>query len=177
MARPGASNRRKAIGLERSQLLTSATRKSLVKKLACFTLAIVLAYIELSAAGVPGSLAFRAPRSITLEDQYGHEQTLSFPSTNIVILTIADKRGSEQIGDWIKPLKAKYGHQIEIRGIADVSAVPKPFRSLVRKKFQGLQSYPVMMDWSGNSVKAFTYVPGKANVLLIDYQGRVLERF
>ena len=47
---------------------------------------------------------------------------------------------------------------------------------MVRMKFQKSQTYPVMMDWSGEAVKAFTYVPDKANVLVLDGRGQILKR-
>lgn len=117
-----------------------------------------------------------APSSIELHDQFDAPQTLSFPATNVTLLTIADKKGSEQVAGWVTPLKQRFGKRIDIRGLADVSTVPRPFRGMVRKKFQRLQTYPVMLDWSGEAVKAFTYVADKANVLLLDRRGQILKR-
>jgi hypothetical protein len=117
-----------------------------------------------------------APQSIELHDQFDAPQTLSFPATNVTLLTIADKKGSEQIAGWITPLKQRFGKRIEIRGLADVSTVPRLLRGMIRKKFQRLQSYPIMLDWSGEAVKAFTYVPDQANVLVLDARGQILKR-
>lgn len=33
-----------------------------------------------------------------------------------------------------------------------------------------------MMDWTGDAVKAFTYVSDKANVLVLDGRGQILLR-
>jgi hypothetical protein len=117
-----------------------------------------------------------APSSIELHDQFNAPQKLSFPATNVTLLTIADKKGSEQITGWITPLKQRFGKRIDIRGLADVSTVPRPLRGMIRMKLQKFQTYAVMMDWSGEAVKAFTYVPDKANVLLLDRRGRILKR-
>ena len=67
--------------------------------------------------------------------------------------------------------------RVTIRGIADVSAVPGWLRGLVRKKFQQRQSYPVMLDWTGETVKAFAAVNECVNVLLLDQRGQILRRF
>ena len=99
-----------------------------------------------------------------------------FPATNVTLLTIADKKGSEQINGWITPLKQRFGKRVDIRGLADVSTVPRLLRGMLRTKFQKSQTYPVMMDWSGEVVKAFTYVPDKANVLVLDGRGHILKR-
>ena len=124
----------------------------------------------------PSITPTNAPSSIELRDQFDAPQTLSFPATNVTLLTIADKKGSEQIAGWVAPLKQRFGKRIDIRGLADVSTVPRPLRGMVRMKFQKLHTYPVMMDWSGEAVKAFTYVPDKANVLLLDERGQILKR-
>ncbi len=118
----------------------------------------------------------KAPPVIELRDQFDVLQRLSFPGTNLTLLTIADKKGSDQIAGWVRPIRERFGHQIDIRGIADVSAVPRPLRAMVRGKFQKLQTFPVMLDWSGDVVKAFTYVPDKANVLVLDGSGQILRR-
>ena len=124
----------------------------------------------------PAITPTNAPSSIELHDQFDAPQTLSFPATNVTLLTIADKKGSEQITGWITPLKQRFGKRIDIRGLADVSTVPRPLRGMIRMKFQRLKSYPIMLDWSGEAVKAFTYVPDRANVLVLDARGQILKR-
>lgn len=124
----------------------------------------------------PSITPTNAPSSIQLHDQFDAPQTLSFPAPKVTLLTIADKKGSEQIAGWVAPLKQRFGQGIDIRGLADVSTVPRPLRGMVRMKFQKSQTYPVMMDWSGEAVRAFTYVPDKANVLVLDGQGVILKR-
>ena len=42
----------------------------------------------------PSSTPTNAPSSIELHDQFDAPQTLSFPATNVTLLTIADKKGS-----------------------------------------------------------------------------------
>jgi hypothetical protein len=124
----------------------------------------------------PSITPTNAPSSIELRDQFDAPQTLSFPATNVTLLTIADKKGAEQVAGWITPLKQRFGKRIDIRGLADVSTVPRPLRSLVRTKFKNVHTYPVMMDWSGETVRAFTYVPEKANLLVLDRRGQILKR-
>ena len=139
-------------------------------------LAMFICGIALAAVAAPTEIPTNAPARIELNDQFEVPQQLCFPSTNITLLTIADHKGSEQIAGWIAPVKQRYGTRLDIRGIADLSPVPRFLRGMVRKRFQKAQSYPVMLDWSGDAVKAFTYVPDQVNVLVMDGGGRILIR-
>ena len=122
-------------------------------------------------------LPTNAPASIVLHDQYGAPQKLSFPATNITVLTIADKKGSEQVDGWIAILKPRYTARIDLRGLADVGGVPGFVQGKVRQRFQESRRYPVMMDWSGKVCAQFGYQPGLANILILGHDGRVLGRF
>ena len=125
----------------------------------------------------PVTTVTHAPACIELKDQFDSPQRLSFPTTNFTVLTIADHKGSEQIAGWVRPIKARYGAQVAIHGIADVAAVPGWLRSPVRRKFRQRQSYPVMLDWSGDTVKAFATAQDCVNVFVLDERGRILTRF
>ncbi len=117
-----------------------------------------------------------APARIELRDQFDRVRALVFPSTNLTFLTIADKAGSEQIAAWVTPIKHRFGDAVAIEGIADVSAVPRPLRGLVRRKFQKAQPHSVMLDWSGDTIKAFAVSPDRANVFVLDHEGKILKR-
>jgi hypothetical protein len=123
------------------------------------------------------SAVTNAPVNIELKDQFDSPQVLSFPTTNLIVLTIADHKGSEQIAGWVAPVKQRYGLRVDIRGIADMSAVPGWLRGVVRKRFQQRQVYPVMLDWSGDVVKAFAAVNETVNVFVLDERGWILKRF
>ena len=139
-------------------------------------LTTLLCGFALAAAAAPSVVPTNAPSHIELNDQFDVPQTLSFPTTNITLLTIADHKGSEQIAGWIAPVKQRFGTRLDIRGLADVSPVPRFLRGMIRKQFQKAQSYPVMLDWSGDVVNAFNYVPDQGNVLVLDGRGRILKR-
>ena len=113
---------------------------------------------------------------IELQDQYQKLQTLSFPATNVTFLTIADRKGSEQVAGWITGVKARHAGAVDIRGLADVGGVPSFLRGRIRKRFQETILYPVMMDWSGDVCASFRYVSDQANVFIIDRNGSVAGR-
>ena len=143
-----------------------------------FVLSLVacLSCICQSIVGEAPKASTHAPASLQLRDQYDAPQRLTCPATNVVVLTIADKKGSEQIDGWVAALKARYAGRIELRGLADVGGVPGLFRGKVRKKFQETRTYPVMMDWSGKVCAQFGFQPGLANVLVIARDGNIHAR-
>jgi len=111
----------------------------------------------------------------TLQDQFEKTHQFTFPQTKPVVLTVADKKGSDDIKGWAHPLADKFGDQITIAGLADMSTVPAPLRGFVRSKFKKAIAYPVMLDWQGNASRSFNYTKGKANVYLIGCDGSVLQ--
>jgi len=128
-------------------------------------------------AGEVRPLATNAPACIELHDQYDAPQRLTFPASNITVLTIADKKGSEQVDGWIAALKPRYAGRINLRGIADVGGAPEFVQARIRKKFQETRHYPVMMDWSGKVCAQLSYKKDVANILLLSRDGSILARF
>jgi hypothetical protein len=137
---------------------------------------IVVLLMTLGAAANEIAAPTNAPSRIELSDQFNSLRKLTFPRTNLTFLTIADKAGSEQIEAWVTPIHERFGNSLAIEGIADVSAVPRPLRGVVRRKFQKAQQHPVMLDWSGETVKAFGALPDRVNVLVLDLNGNILAR-
>lgn len=117
------------------------------------------------------------PRKLELNDQYDQEQVMTFPATNVIFLTIADRKGSEQIGAWITALKARPASPVDIRGLADLGGVPGFLRGRIRKQFRETIHYPVMMDWSGRVCARFNYVADSANIYIIDRNGNLAGHF
>jgi hypothetical protein len=138
-------------------------------------LVLVLVWIHVRAE--PADLQItNSPAHLELRDQFGAIQKLDFPKTNITFLVIADWKGSREVAGWIAPIKHRFDTRIDIRGLADVSCVPGPLHGLVERRFRAAESYPVMMDWTGEAARSFAYVPGMANVLVLNRRGGILFR-
>ncbi len=138
---------------------------------------LLLILVGLMSFGARAGMLTNAPAGIELPDQFERPQKLSFPNTNLTVLTLADRKGSQQIAGWVELVAEKFGSRVNVRGIADVSGVPRLLRGAVRSAFRKEQSYPVMMDWAGDVVKRFSPAADQATVLVIDGQGRILRRF
>jgi hypothetical protein len=111
--------------------------------------------------------------AFALKDQYDQSHSVAFPRAKPAVLTVADKKGSESIESWAHPLAVRFGERIDILGLADVSAVPRPLRGMVQGKFKKAIQHPVMLDWDGNLCRSFGYERNKANIYLIAPDGRI----
>ncbi len=142
------------------------------------TLAIVTLLLahQNKGMGESGSPATKAPSSFELHDQFDVPHRLSFPATNVIILAIADRKGSEEVNGWIAALKPLYAGHVDFRGLADLAGVPGLLHARLRARFQETHKYPVMLDWSGNICTQFGYNRGMANILIIGRDGTIRAR-
>jgi len=115
--------------------------------------------------------------SFELTDQHGQRHHCRFPKTNLSFVTVADRKGSKQVESWVQHVRQRYGTQIDIEGVADVSSVPRPLRGLVTGKFKKATDHPVMLDWTGAVCRQFAYRRGQVNVFVLDRQGHILNRW
>lgn len=140
-----------------------------------FAAALLIAVRAL--AGEVRALPTNTPLRIDLRDQYDAPITLAFPTTNVTVLTIADKQGAEQVDGWVAALQSRYAGRIDIRGVADLGGAPGFVQDRIRKKFQETRKHPVMMDWSGKVCAQFGYKKGVANILVLGRDGVIHARF
>lgn len=112
--------------------------------------------------------------SFELKDQHQQTHRFTFPCTNLLILTVADQKGSAQVAAWVRPLKERFPHGLPIEGVADLSIVPAFLRPLVRREFKSKFEHPVMLDWSGNLVRKLNCLPGTVNIFAVATNGAVL---
>ncbi len=118
--------------------------------------------------------------AFTLRDQFGNELSFKFPREKITIFAFADKNGSDQLEDWIRPLVEKYSvkdaDKIDIAGIAELSSVPGIAKGIVRNLIKKKSERSVLLDWNGDVSKSYNYEKDKANIILVDRQGNIISR-
>ncbi len=117
----------------------------------------------------------RAPE-FELKDQYEKSLTYKFPKGKVSVLTFGDRKGSEQIEGWVRPLYERYQDRIDQHGVAVLSSVPSLMRGIVRRIFKSQVKYSVLLDWKGDVSRAYNYQGGKANLVVIDRNGRIVMR-
>ena len=111
--------------------------------------------------------------AFSLKDQKGLASEVRFPKAKITVLAFADREGAAQMEKWIQPLYAKYTDQIDIYGIADLSAVPRFARGIAQTIVSSLVKYPIMLDWDGNISQAYQAEKAKTNLFVIDQAGEI----
>lgn len=111
-----------------------------------------------------------------LKDQYNQVSSYRFPKAKLTILIFGDRKGSEQIEGWVRPLWDRYQDRIDQKGVAVLSAVPAFMRPIIRTMFRSKVKYSVLLDWTGDVATAYSYQSGRANLILIDQQGRIVLR-
>jgi hypothetical protein len=112
-----------------------------------------------------------------LKDQFDVPHAMAFPRTRLTVLAVADRKGSEQVGGWIAPIRERYPADLDIVGLADLGKVPFFLRGTVQGRFRKDCAHPVMLDWSGQVAKRFGYEADAASLLILHRDGTVLLRF
>lgn len=133
----------------------------------------VLTIIAMAAIGVKTVSAQTRVSNFGLKDQNDRYTEVNFPSDRPVVLIFGDRKGSEQIGGWSKPLYDGYGDKVYIFGVASLDGVPTYARGLVRRLIKRQTSYPVLLDWGGKVAKGLGYESGKAFVVVVGKDGTV----
>jgi hypothetical protein len=114
--------------------------------------------------------------SIRLQDQFGREHQIEFPRQRLTLVTIADQKGADALNPWLEALKQRYGTNVYHLGIADVRAVPAPLKPFVTSRFKKKYNYPVLLDWSGETVKRFEPRSALPNIYLLSKDGTLLHQ-
>lgn len=124
---------------------------------------------------VPGAQAAAESKAapFVLESQFGQVQRLEFPREKVTLLTIADRQGSTELTDWVKPVAERYLGQIDIVAVATIGSVPKTLRGFVRGIFRKQSTYPILLDWEGPVSRQYAASRGSANLFLIDRTGTI----
>lgn len=147
-------------------------------KLTVIGLFLSLIFLNVSSVSAKVSLSEVSKKdkaeNFTLEDQFGKKISINFPSDKVAVLIFGDRKGSEQVEGWVRPLYGKYTDKIYIFGIAELSVVPWAVRPVVRTMIRNKSKTPVMLDWSGNVSKSYGYEKGKANVFVVKKDGTIV---
>lgn len=144
----------------------------------CRSIVLLFALVLLSSqqcfyVNADSSDELKAP-DFELKDQYDNRAAYRFPKQKVSVLTFGDRKGSEQIEGWVRPLWDRYQTRIDQQGVAVLTAVPFFARGIVRGIFKSKVKYPVLLDWTGSVAQSYGYRSGKANLYVIDREGQIV---
>lgn len=111
-----------------------------------------------------------------LKDQYNQVTSYRFPKDKVTILIFGDRKGSEQIEGWVRPLWDRYQDRIDQKGVAVLNSVPSFMRGVVRAIFKTQVKHSVLLDWKGDISQAYGYQSGQANLYVIDRGGQIVMK-
>jgi len=154
------------------RLTIKKTMKKTIKSLSALNISAFVLCVSIFLVFPANSMAQTAS-NFTLEDQFGNEISVKFPSNKPVVLVFGDRDGSKQVEGWVRPIYTKFTDQVYIFGIAELSAVPWAVRPVVRRLIKSKSKNPVMLDWTGKVSKSYGYEEEKANVFIISKNGEI----
>ena len=111
-----------------------------------------------------------------LRDQFGKALAYRFPKERVSVLVFGDRKGSEQVEGWVRPVYERYTDRIDLHGVAVLTSVPSLFHGYARRQFRKNVKYPVLLDFKGDVTKGYGYEGDKANVFVIARDGAVAHR-
>jgi hypothetical protein len=112
-----------------------------------------------------------------LPDQFQREHAVAFTNAPVRLLTVADQNGADLLPPWIDALKGRFGTNLATLPVADVSAVPRLLRGFIRSKFVERYTYPVLLDFSGQTTRSWQPHPEVPNLYVVSTNGTVLGSF
>lgn len=129
-----------------------------------------------SVASAADSLQAQRCPNMSLEDQNARAQSIQFPRERPGFWVIAGRHGTGEIAKWVKPVRTTFGDAVDIFGLADVRGIPGIFRPAVRGMVKKGSEWPVLMDWTGDTVGAIFSPGADIEVLVLNKAGQVLVR-
>jgi hypothetical protein len=113
-----------------------------------------------------------------LTDQFGRIHAADEYRGEVVVVVGSDRAGSGYVPQWIAAVRDALADEpgwerIRTLGVADVRGVPPFFRPMVGRLLQRTAERGVLLDWEGVFARAYDFVPGECNVIVVDREGRL----
>jgi predicted transcriptional regulator len=135
----------------------------------CLALALAISTVALALqTGEP------AP-SFDLKDQFGKLWKLADLKNNIVVIVAANQKSGRAMGPWVDNLKTKYEGKIRILGLLDLHDIFVLGRGIAKSRIRSETKDPMMLDFNGDTGKAYQVSDKYPVVMVIDKKGIVRD--
>ena len=116
-----------------------------------------------------------------LKDQFNHVRTEKELQNKLVILVGSDHEGSKYNDAWGKAIHDSLAgkgaqNQVEFLPVADLRGVPFFMKGFVKGKFPKEPARWILMDWKGQFVQAYNFVPAECNIIVFDGNGQIVHQ-
>jgi len=114
--------------------------------------------------------------SFRIKDQFDYLHTDGRYRNSVLLITWADRKGSEYLGDWNRALADSLGEEVRtyrlrMLSVAHVKGVPFFIKGKIKNSFKQDTDKPVLLDWGGEFAEAYTCQPDHCNLLIFDRSG------
>jgi hypothetical protein len=113
-----------------------------------------------------------------LTDQFGRSHAADEYRGGVVVLVGSDRAGSRFVPPWIAAVRDALAgepawERIRTLGVADLRGTPSFLRPMIGALLQRTAQACVLLDWEGVVARAYDFVPGECNVIVVDREGRL----
>ena len=114
-----------------------------------------------------------------IKDQFGRQYNQTGFTDSVIILLGADRQGSKFTDLWGTTLAdslRQYGSldQVVFVALADLRAVPKLMRGMIKSYFPDNKEKWVLMDWQGRFAIAYDFRPDHCNILIFNQNKKLI---
>ncbi len=105
--------------------------------------------------------------NFTLRDQFDNTHYWTSFKGKPTIIILSDRAGSDFVDNWVKPLKKSLGSKVKFVPIAEVSIAPGFVHGLIRSGIRDKYSYPLYLDWEGDTYRYYQCKPEMPNLYFV----------
>ncbi len=114
-----------------------------------------------------------------LKDQFDRSYSQNSFEDNIIILLGADRQGSQYTNSWgtiLADSLRKYDvlDEVEFVALADLRAVPRLMRGMIKGYFPDDKNDWVLMDWEGRFPIAYDFESDHCNILIFNKNKKLI---
>ncbi len=111
-----------------------------------------------------------------LADQFGKVwDSSTVLDNNVVVIVAADRESGRAMGPWVENLKKDYGKRVQLLGLLQLRGIPGIGRGIARSKIRKETKDPLMIDFNGDTGKAYDVSSQYPVVVVIDKSGNVSD--
>ena len=120
--------------------------------------------------------------SFRIEDQFDRLHTDRRYRGSAVLVSWADRKGSDYLDDWNGALGDSLAaevrvYRVRLLNVAHVKGAPFFVKGKIKSALRRDHAQPVLMDWGGKFAEAYACTPDHCNLLIFDRSGQLVANY